>query len=211
MTVIGVLALQGAFIEHVKKLDQIGVDAREIRLPEQLADVDGLIIPGGESTTIGKLIDRFELREPIVELAHSGRPLWGTCAGMILLAHAVDEDTRARSQPLLDLMDLTVRRNAFGSQLDSFETDLDMPEVAETPIHAVFVRAPIISSVGPDVEVLARLENGQVVAARQRNLIVTSFHPELTADDRLHRWFASTARAAAVDQLATTGGAKLAG
>jgi 5'-phosphate synthase pdxT subunit len=211
MTVIGVLALQGAFIEHIKKLNQIGVDAREIRLPEQIAELDGLIIPGGESTTIGKLIDRFELRAPIVELAHSGRPLWGTCAGMILLAHAVDEDTRARSQPLLDLMDLTVRRNAFGSQLDSFETDLDFPAVAETPIHAVFIRAPIISAVGPDVEVLSRLENGQIVAARQRNLIVTSFHPELTSDDRLHRWFARTAKAATADLLPTTGGAKIAG
>lgn len=210
MTVIGVLALQGAFIEHVKKLDQIGVDAREVRLPEQIADVDGLIIPGGESTTIGKLIDRFELRAPIVELAHSGRPLWGTCAGMILLAHAVDEDTRARSQPLLDLMDLTVRRNAFGSQLDSFETDLDIPVVAETPIHAVFIRAPIISSIGTDVEVLARLDNGQIVAARQRNLIVTSFHPELTSDDRLHRWFVDTAEGALRDLTAAVGGANIA-
>lgn len=210
MTVIGVLALQGAFIEHVKKLDQIGVDAREVRLPEQIADVDGLIIPGGESTTIGKLIDRFDLRAPIVELAHSGRPLWGTCAGMILLAHAVDEDTRARSQPLLDLMDLTVRRNAFGSQLDSFETDLDIPVVAETPIHAVFIRAPIISSIGTDVEVLARLDNGQIVAARQRNLIVTSFHPELTSDDRLHRWFVDTAEGAMRDLTAAVGGANIA-
>lgn len=211
MTVIGVLALQGAFIEHVKKLDQIGVDAREVRLPEQVAELDGLIIPGGESTTIGKLIDRFELREPIVELAHAGRPLWGTCAGMILLAHAVDEDTRARSQPLLDLMDLTVRRNAFGSQLDSFETDLEIPAVAETPIHAVFIRAPVISAVGPDVEVLSRLENGQIVAARQRNLIVTSFHPELTADDRLHRWFAHTAEVAARDLVAAKSTADVAG
>ena len=211
MTVIGVLALQGAFIEHVKKLDQIGVDAREVRLPEQIAELDGLIIPGGESTTIGKLIDRFELRAPIVELAHSGRPLWGTCAGMILLAHSVDEDTRARSQPLLDLMDLTVRRNAFGSQLDSFETDLEIPVVADTPVHAVFIRAPVISAVGPEVEVLARLENGQIVAARQRNLIVTSFHPELTSDDRLHRWFVRTAADAALDLVSATGAAKVAG
>jgi 5'-phosphate synthase pdxT subunit len=211
MTVIGVLALQGAFIEHVKKLDQIGVDAREVRLPEQIAELDGLIIPGGESTTIGKLIDRFELRTPIIELAHSGRPLWGTCAGMILLAHAVDEDTRARSQPLLDLMDLTVRRNAFGSQLDSFETDLDIPVVADTPIHAVFIRAPIISAIGPDVEVLSRLENGQIVAARQRNLFVTSFHPELTNDDRLHRWFAEMAGATTRELLAARRGAQLAG
>lgn len=210
MTVIGVLALQGAFIEHIKKLEQIGVDAREIRLPEQIDELDGLIIPGGESTTIGKLIDRFELRAPIIELARSGRPLWGTCAGMILLAHAVDEDTRARSQPLLDLMDLTVRRNAFGSQLDSFETDLEIPVVDETPIHAVFIRAPVISAVGPDVEVLSRLENGQIVAARQRNLIVTSFHPELTSDDRLHRWFAQLAEETKHNLVATTGAANVA-
>lgn len=201
MPVIGVLALQGAFIEHIKKLRQVGVDAREVRLPDQVEELDGLIIPGGESTTIGKLIDRFELRQPIVDLANSGRPVWGTCAGMILLAHDVDEDTRARSQPLLGLMDLKVRRNAFGTQLDSFETDLDFPAVAATPIHAVFIRAPIISSVGPQVEVLSTLDNGQIVAARQQNLIATSFHPELTSDDRLHQWFAKLATESA-DQLA---------
>ncbi len=193
MPVIGVLALQGAFIEHVQKLRRLGVDAREVRLPAQIDDLDGLIIPGGESTTIGKLIDRFELREPICDLAASGRPLWGTCAGMILLARQVDADTRARSQPLLGLMDLSVRRNAFGSQLDSFETDLDIPVVGTEPVHAVFIRAPVISGTGPAVEVLSKLPNGQVVAARQGNLIATSFHPELTADDRLHAWFAQLA------------------
>ena len=207
MPVIGVLALQGAFIEHIKKLRQVGVDAREIRLPDQIEELDGLIIPGGESTTIGKLIDRFELRQPIVDLVHAGRPVWGTCAGMILLAHDVDEDTRARSQPLLDLMDLKVRRNAFGTQLDSFETDLDIPVVADTPIHAVFIRAPIISSVGPDVEVLSRLDNGQIVAARQRNLVATSFHPELTEDDRLHRWFAELASETSTQLAHATGAA----
>jgi 5'-phosphate synthase pdxT subunit len=195
MPVIGVLALQGAFIEHVHKLRRLGADAREIRLPEQLGDLDGLIIPGGESTTIGKLIDRFELREPIRDFARSGRQLWGTCAGMILLAREVDADTRARSQPLLDLMDLTVRRNAFGSQLDSFETELEFPVVGDEPLHAVFIRAPIISGTGPEVEILSSLPNGQVVAARQRNLIATSFHPELTDDDRLHAWFARLAEA----------------
>ncbi len=193
MPAIGVLALQGAFIEHIHKLTRLGVDAREIRLPEQLGDLDGLIIPGGESTTIGKLIDRFELREPIKQFAASGRPLWGTCAGMILLAREVDSDTRARSQPLLGLMDLTVRRNAFGSQLDSFETDLDIPVIGTKPLRAVFIRAPIISGTGARVEVLSSLPNGQVVAARQENLIATSFHPELTDDDRLHAWFAELA------------------
>lgn len=193
MPVIGVLALQGAFIEHVHKLQRIGVDAREIRLPHQLEHIDGLIIPGGESTTIGKLIDRFALREPICKLASRGKPVWGTCAGMIVLAREVDADTRARSQPLLGLMDLSVTRNAFGSQLDSFETDLSIPAVSQTPVHAVFIRAPVISSVGADVQVLSSLDDGRVVAVRQDNLVATSFHPELTPDDRLHSWFAGLA------------------
>jgi len=202
MPVIGVLALQGAFIEHVHKLERIGVDAREIRKPEQLAEVDGLIIPGGESTTIGKLIDRFDLREPICELAAGGKPVWGTCAGMIVLARDVDSETRARSQPLLGLMDLSVTRNAFGSQLDSFETDLSIPAVSQEPVHAVFIRAPVISSVGPNVEVLSSLEDGRVVAVRQDNLIATSFHPELTPDDRLHSWFADLAHQHATNESA---------
>lgn len=198
MTTIGVLALQGAFIEHVRALTRLSadIDVREVRLPAHVEGLDGLIIPGGESTTIGKLIDRFALREPIVRLANSGVPVWGTCAGMILLARAVEEDTRARSQPLLDLMDLTVRRNAFGSQLDSFESELDLPLAGPEPFPAVFIRAPVISAVGPEIEILARLPDGRIVAARQRNLIVTSFHPELSGDDRLHRWFASVAEEA---------------
>jgi 5'-phosphate synthase pdxT subunit len=193
MPVIGVLALQGAFFEHVQKLKGLGVESREVRLASDLDGVDGLIIPGGESTTIGKLIDRFELRQPIVELAGRGAPLWGTCAGMILLARSVDDDTKARSQPLLGLMDLSVRRNAFGTQLDSFETDLDVPALGPEPVPAVFIRAPVISSIGPGVEALASLPDGRVVAARQDNLLVTAFHPELTADDRFHRWFADLA------------------
>jgi 5'-phosphate synthase pdxT subunit len=193
MTVIGVLALQGAFIEHMHKLRELGVEGREVRLPEDLVGIDGLIMPGGESTTIGKLIDRFQLRQPILDLAHAGLPLWGTCAGMILLAKEVDADTRARSQPLLALMDIGVRRNAFGSQLDSFETLLDFPVLGLEPLPAVFIRAPIISWVGPEVETLSRLPDGRIVAARQDNLLVTSFHPELTADNRLHAWFADLA------------------
>jgi pyridoxal 5'-phosphate synthase pdxT subunit len=194
MTRIGVLALQGAFIEHVQALGRVGVEAVEVRRPADLEGVDGLIIPGGESTTIGKLIERFGLRDPILDLARAGAPVWGTCAGMILLARKVDETTRARSQPLLSLMDITVQRNAFGSQLDSFETTLAMPAVDDTPLPAVFIRAPVVASAGSDVEVLARLEDGTIVAARQGNVFATAFHPELTGDDRIHRWFASMAR-----------------
>jgi pyridoxal 5'-phosphate synthase pdxT subunit len=190
MPVIGVLALQGAFIEHMHKLQSLGVEAREVRLPEDLEGIDGLIIPGGESTTIGKLIDRFALRQPILNLAHEGTPIWGTCAGMILLGKEVDSDTRARQQPLLELMDIGVRRNAFGTQLDSFETELDFPVLGEKHLPAVFIRAPIISQVGPEVEVLSRLPDGRPVAARQDNFVATSFHPELTPDNRLHAWFA---------------------
>jgi pyridoxal 5'-phosphate synthase pdxT subunit len=194
MTRIGVLALQGAFIEHVQALGRVGVEAVEVRRPADLEGVDGLIIPGGESTTIGKLIERFGLRDPILDLARAGAPVWGTCAGMILLARKVDETTRARSQPLLSLMDITVQRNAFGSQLDSFETTLAMPAIDDTPLPAVFIRAPVVASAGSDVEVLARLEDGTIVAARQGNVFATAFHPELTGDDRIHRWFASMAR-----------------
>ncbi|CCF83013.1 pyridoxal 5'-phosphate synthase glutaminase subunit PdxT [Nitrolancea hollandica] len=191
MPVIGVLALQGAFIEHIEKLKRLGIETREVRLPADLEGLDGLIIPGGESTTIGKLIDRFGLREPITRMAAEGTAIWGTCAGMILVAREVDQETRARSQPLLGLMDMTVRRNAFGSQLESFETALDIPEMGGPPFPAVFIRAPIISTIGPGVQVLARLPGGEIVAARQGNLIATAFHPELTTDDRLHAWFAS--------------------
>lgn len=193
MPTIGVLALQGAFIEHVRKLRQLGVDAREVRLPVDLDDAAGLIIPGGESTTIGKLIDRFELRAPIMCMAAEGKPIWGTCAGMILLGRAVDEDTRAQSQPLLGLMDLTVRRNAFGTQLDSFETELDIPVLGPEPAPAVFIRAPVVSTIGPAVEVLSRLPDGRIVAVRQGMLVATAYHPELTDDLRMHRWFAELA------------------
>lgn len=201
MPVIGVLALQGAFIEHVQKLNRLGIETREVRLPIGLEGVDGLIIPGGESTTIGKLIDRFGLRDPILRMAEEGKAVWGTCAGMILVAREVDRETRARSQPLLGLMDLTVRRNAFGSQLESFETGLDIPELGSAPFPAVFIRAPVISDTGPGVQVLARLPGGQIVAARQGNLIATAFHPELTSDNRLHAWFAVLAAGAGTEPL----------
>jgi 5'-phosphate synthase pdxT subunit len=186
---IGVLALQGDFAEHARILEKIGVVAVEVRLPHDLADIDGLIIPGGESTTIGKLAVRFGLMAPIRRLSES-RPIWGTCAGAIFLA----KDSR-HSQPLLELMDITVRRNAFGRQAESFETDLDVPDVMTAEnnqkVHAVFIRAPLIESVGPDVQVLARLSDGRIVAARQQNLLATAFHPELTGDDRFHRYFLS--------------------
>jgi 5'-phosphate synthase pdxT subunit len=184
---IGVLALQGDFAEHVRILDRIGVIPVEIRLPDDMADVDGLIIPGGESTTIGKLAVRFGLMEPIRQLA-SNKPVWGTCAGAIFLAR----DPR-HTQPMLGLMDISVRRNAFGRQAESFETDLEIPDIVTVEnsrsVHAVFIRAPLIESVGPDVKVLARLTDGRIVAARQRNLLATAFHPELTGDDRFHRYF----------------------
>jgi 5'-phosphate synthase pdxT subunit len=193
VTTIGVLALQGAFSEHVRKLEHIGIPAREVRLPADLDGLDGLIIPGGESTSIGKLIERFGLRDSILALARSGRPVWGTCAGMILLAREVVEDSRAGDQPLLGLLDVVVRRNAFGSQLDSFEAELDVPVLGDEPLPVVFIRAPVIESVGPAVNVLARLDDGRVVAVRQDNLIATAFHPELTGDDRFHTWFVELA------------------
>jgi pyridoxal 5'-phosphate synthase pdxT subunit len=189
---IGVLALQGAFIEHEQALQRIGVEAREVRLPEHLEGLDGLIIPGGESTTIGKLAVQYGLMEPIRAMAAAGKLLWGTCAGMIFMAKDVGHD-----QPLLGLMDVTVQRNAFGRQLDSFETDLDVPAIItpenKRPFHAIFIRAPLIESVGVGVAVLAALSNGAIVAARQGRLLATSFHPELAYDDRFHRYFVSLA------------------
>jgi len=185
---IGVLALQGAFIEHEKMLQRLGVEAVEVRLPKDLEGVDGVIIPGGESTTISKLAVQYSLIEPLRELARSGRPLWGTCAGLIFMAREV-----GRNQPLLGLMDVAVQRNAFGRQVDSFEADLHIKAVAgDKPFHAIFIRAPLIESVGNNVEVLARVEKDDsqvIVAARQDNLLVTSFHPELSNDDRFHRYF----------------------
>ena len=184
---IGVLALQGAFIEHEKILERLDVETVEVRLPHHLEGLDGLIIPGGESTTIGKVAARWGLLEPLAAFARSGRPLWGTCAGMILMAKEVTDG--AADQPTLGLMDATVRRNAFGRQVDSFEADLAVPALGERPFHAVFIRAPWIERVGDGVEVLARLEDGTVVAARQGNLLATAFHPELTEDERFHRYF----------------------
>lgn len=187
---IGVLALQGAFAEHVAILKKLGVAAVEVRKADQLAGLDGLIIPGGESTTIGKLAVDFGLFDPLKRFA-SAKPVWGTCAGAIFLSR----DAK-REQPLLGVMDITVERNAFGRQVESFEVDLDVQALeslgnGSAPFHAIFIRAPLIESVSEEAEVLAQLEDGRIVAARQGHLLATSFHPELTADDRFHRYFLS--------------------
>lgn len=184
---VGVLALQGAFVEHEKVLRTLGVESVEVRLPGQLQGLDGLIVPGGESTTMGKVAERWGLMEPLRAFARSRRPMWGVCAGMVLMAkEALDG---AGGQPLLGLMDVTVRRNAFGRQVDSFEADLDVPALGDEPFHAVFIRAPLVEWVEDGVDVLARLEDGTVVAVRQGNQMATAFHPELTEDDRFHRYF----------------------
>lgn len=185
MVKIGVLALQGAFAEHVAVLRRLGVEAVEVRLPEQLDGLDGLIIPGGESTTIGKLAERYGLMEPLRAFAQE-KALWGTCAGMIVMAKEI-----GRTQPLLGVMDIAVERNAFGRQVDSFEVDLPVPALSGDgrPFHAVFIRAPRLTAVGEDVQPLAQLPDGTLVAARQGHMLVTAFHPELTDDLRFHAYF----------------------
>ena len=185
---IGVLALQGDFREHLQMLRRIGVDASEVRLPGDLAEVDGLIIPGGESTTIGKLLVTFAMMDDLRARVEEGFPVYGTCAGAIVLSKNVLD--RGTDQPVLGLMDTTIRRNAFGRQVDSFEVDLPIAALGDPPFHAVFIRAPVIEEIGPGVEPLACLADGTVVAARQGNLLVTAFHPELTADGRFHQYFA---------------------
>lgn len=183
---IGILALQGAFIEHAKTIRQLGHEAIEVRLPADLADLAGLIIPGGESTTIGKLATEFNLIEPLRDFARA-KPTWGTCAGMIFLAKDIGIDR----QPILGVMDITVNRNAFGRQVDSFEIDLPVSVLGDEPFHAIFIRAPLVTGVGPGVQVLARLPDERIVAVEQDHLLATAFHPELTLDDRLHRHFLS--------------------
>jgi 5'-phosphate synthase pdxT subunit len=189
---IGVLALQGDFAEHISMLKKIGVETAEVRLPKHLDGLDGLIMPGGESTTIGKLSVAYGLMEPLREFGKI-HAVWGTCAGAIFLS----KDT-GRDQPLLGLMDIKVQRNAFGRQVDSFETDLEIDELmkatgTEHPYHAVFIRAPIIESVSGSAKALSVLEDGRIVAAQQGHLLATSFHPELTSDTRFHEYFISLA------------------
>ncbi|HLZ59397.1 MAG TPA: pyridoxal 5'-phosphate synthase glutaminase subunit PdxT [Ktedonosporobacter sp.] len=184
---IGVLALQGDFEAHLKMLADLGADGRAIRLPEQLEDLDGIIIPGGESTTIGKLMVIYGLDEPLKRKIQEGVPIWGTCAGLILLAK--ETDNAMIGQPLLASMNIRVRRNAFGSQRESFETDLSVPVLGEAPFHAFFIRGPVVESVGPEVEVLATLDDGSIVAVREGTLLGTAFHPEVAGDSRFHHYF----------------------
>jgi 5'-phosphate synthase pdxT subunit len=190
---IGVLALQGDFAEHIVMLRRLGVDTAEVRLPAHLDGLDGLIMPGGESTTIGKLAVAYGLMDPLREFGRH-RAVWGTCAGAIFLSR----DAR-RDQPLLGMMDITVERNAFGAQVDSFEADLDIEALKQAsgsnlPYHAVFIRAPIIASVSGQARVLAALPDGRIVAAQENRLLATSFHPELTDDMRFHQYFVSLCR-----------------
>ena len=190
---IGVLALQGDFAEHISMLNRVGAEGVEVRHAEQLPEIDGLIIPGGESTTIGKLAVDFAILEPLQQYGQH-KAIWGTCAGAIFLS----KDAR-REQPLLSLMDITVERNAFGRQVDSFEIALEIPALLEVdpsnrPYHAVFIRAPLIETVKNDARILSQLEDGRIVAAQQGRLLATAFHPELTNDDRFHRYFIELAK-----------------
>jgi len=185
---IGVLALQGDFREHLQALAAIGVEGVPVRLPRDLDGVSGLILPGGESTTMRRLIDRWELRQPILDLAERGAPLYGTCAGMIVLAREI-----VGEEPILPLLDVAVERNAFGRQLDSFEAELQVPVLGDQAVHGVFIRAPIVEKAGPGVDVLARLDDGRIVAVRERNILATAFHPELAGETRFHRLVATMA------------------
>lgn len=182
---IGVLALQGAFVEHISVMQQLGVEASPVRLPNQLNSLDGLIIPGGESTVIVNLMQSFSLIQPIRELAKVGLPILGTCAGMICLAKEVSD----HDMETLAVMDIVVKRNAFGRQIDSFEIALPIPVLGDKPFPTIFIRAPIIESVDSQVDILARLTNGTVVAAKQGKVIAVAFHPELSDDLRFHRYF----------------------
>lgn len=184
---IGVLALQGAFVEHIAMLRRLGVEAIPVRLPESLDGLDGIVIPGGESTTIGKLMETYGLLEPLRRTIEAGTPVYGTCAGMILLARDIGTD----AQPILGEMDIVVKRNAFGRQLDSFEQEIAVPALGDEPFHAVFIRAPAIEQVGAGAQELAHLDDGTIVAARQDTMLATAFHPELSGDTRMHELFIS--------------------
>ena len=183
---VGVLALQGAFREHVAAVASLGATAREVRQLKDIEGIDALIIPGGESTTMGKLLNEWNMLEPLRQRILDGMPVYGSCAGLILLCREIEDS----DQPRLGVLDATVRRNAFGRQVDSFKTDLSIPEIGADPIPAVFIRAPVITGVGAGVTVLAEVK-GQAVAVRQNNILATSFHPELTPDTRMHSYFLS--------------------
>jgi len=182
---IGVLASQGAFIEHIIAINKLDTEAVPVRLPWEFEEVDGLIIPGGESTTISRLMSSYQLMDAIIQLAGKGMPIFGTCAGMILMARQISGNTTKS----LGLMDITVKRNAFGRQVDSFEVELEIPALGDMPFPAVFIRAPMIENCDKGVEILARLKDNTIVAARQRRLLATAFHPELTEDLRFHKYF----------------------
>lgn len=182
---IGILGFQGAFVEHERHIGRLGYEPVVVRYPQQLEDLDGIILPGGESTTMGKLLCCTGMLEPLKNKIQSGLPVWGTCAGMILLAKKLENDPVRH----LALMDITVKRNAYGTQIDSFDVSVEIPEVSPVAIPLVFIRAPYITEAGADVNVLCRVE-GHIVAAREGHLLVTSFHPELTDDTSFHRYFA---------------------
>src|SRR5687768_16371755 len=188
---IGVLALQGAFQEHIDMLRQLGVDAVAVRLPSDMEGIAGLVLPGGESTTLRKLLDRWGLRRPILDLARQGAPVFGTCAGMILLSTEITDG----DEPVFPLLDISVKRNAFGRQLDSFEAELDVPVLCDRKVQAVFIRAPVVERVGPDVDVLAQLDDGRVVSVRRGSILATAFHPALSGETRFHRLVATMAAA----------------
>lgn len=190
---VGVLALQGDFREHADALRTLGADVTLVRRPEELAAVDGLVIPGGESSVMDKLARTFGLAEPLREGIRNGLPVYGTCAGLIMLADTVLD--AIVGQQSLGGLDVVVRRNAFGSQTQSFETDLDIPELGPEPVHAVFIRGPVVESVGPAATALATLADGRVVAVEQGNLLGTSFHPEITGEYRFHEYFLNKVRA----------------
>ena len=186
MTIVGVLAIQGDYREHRILLESLGADVKEIRLPDQLDEVDGLIIPGGESTTIVQLIDIYNMREKLRErVLNEGMPTWGTCAGMIVMAQKLSDH---RPNPL-KLMNIEVSRNAFGRQVDSFETDLEVEDMDGPPYHAVFIRAPVVDTIGEGVRIISSLDDGRPVAVRQGHMLATAFHPELTNDPRMHKLF----------------------
>lgn len=200
---IGALALQGDFREHLTAMERLGARTRAVRLPRDLEGLDGLIIPGGESTVMGKLMVAYDLDQPLRDLIARGLPVWGTCAGLILLAR--ETDNALTGQPLLAAMDIRVVRNAFGAQRESFETAISVPALGAEPYHAVFIRGPVVESAGPGVEVLARIERGlpsetnqtgDIVAVRQGALLGTAFHPEVTGDLRFHAYFLDIARSA---------------
>jgi pyridoxal 5'-phosphate synthase pdxT subunit len=184
-TIIGVLAAQGAFAEHIAALEKLDVETVPVRLPGELKGLDGLIIPGGESTTISLMMQNYKLLDKVTDMGQKGFPIFGTCAGLIMMAKHV----LGHHSATLGLMDITVSRNAFGRQVDSFETDLVIPALGKEPFHAVFIRAPLVKACGKGVEVLSQLKDGTIVAAREGKMLAAAFHPELTGDSRFHRYF----------------------